>query len=40
MSVPAELNPTPRILMGPGPSDVDPRVLRALATPLVGHLDP
>jgi alanine-glyoxylate transaminase/serine-glyoxylate transaminase/serine-pyruvate transaminase len=26
--------------MGPGPSDVDPRVLRALATPLVGHLDP
>ncbi len=29
-----------RVLMGPGPSDVDPRVLKALATPLVGHLDP
>ena len=26
--------------MGPGPSDVDPRVLRAMATPLIGHLDP
>jgi alanine-glyoxylate transaminase / serine-glyoxylate transaminase / serine-pyruvate transaminase len=29
-----------RVLMGPGPSDVDPRVLNALSTPLVGHLDP
>lgn len=29
-----------RILLGPGPSTVDPRVLRAMATPLVGHLDP
>ncbi|GBD37313.1 Purine catabolism protein PucG [bacterium HR36] len=36
----AELNPSPRILMGPGPSDVHPRVLRAMATPLLGHLDP
>lgn len=35
-----EIKVTPRILMGPGPSDVDPRVLRAMATPLVGHLDP
>jgi alanine-glyoxylate transaminase/serine-glyoxylate transaminase/serine-pyruvate transaminase len=35
-----ELNPTPRFLMGPGPSDVNPRVLKALATPLIGHLDP
>ncbi len=35
-----ELKPTPRILMGPGPSDVHPRVLRAMATPLLGHLDP
>ena len=26
--------------MGPGPSDVHPRVLKALATPLIGHLDP
>lgn len=29
-----------RILMGPGPSDVDPRVLAALSAPIVGHLDP
>src|SRR4030042_2572922 len=35
-----ELNPTPRILMGPGPSNVNYRVLRAMSTPLVGHLDP
>ncbi len=34
------LNPHPRILLGPGPSMVHPRVLRAMATPLVGHLDP
>jgi len=35
-----DLNPSQRILLGPGPSDVHPRVLRAMATPLVGHLDP
>lgn len=35
-----ELTPSPRILMGPGPSAVSPRVLRAMATPLLGHLDP
>jgi alanine-glyoxylate transaminase/serine-glyoxylate transaminase/serine-pyruvate transaminase len=29
-----------RTLMRPGPSDVPPRVLRAMATPVVGHLDP
>ena len=29
-----------RMLMGPGPSDVHPRVLAALAQPTVGHLDP
>ncbi len=29
-----------RILMGPGPSDVHPRVLAALAQPTIGHLDP
>ena len=29
-----------RILMGPGPSNCHPSVLRALAAPLVGHLDP
>ena len=32
--------PPRRILMGPGPSDVSPRVLSALARPTVGHLDP
>jgi alanine-glyoxylate transaminase / serine-glyoxylate transaminase / serine-pyruvate transaminase len=31
---------TPRCLLGPGPSNVHPRVLQALAHPLVGHLDP
>jgi alanine-glyoxylate transaminase/serine-glyoxylate transaminase/serine-pyruvate transaminase len=36
----AELNPSLRILMGPGPSNVHPRVLRAMSTPLLGHLDP
>ncbi|MFB3061909.1 MAG: alanine--glyoxylate aminotransferase family protein [Candidatus Binatia bacterium] len=35
-----ELTPTRRLLLGPGPSVVHPRVLRALSTPLVGHLDP
>jgi alanine-glyoxylate transaminase/serine-glyoxylate transaminase/serine-pyruvate transaminase len=35
-----DLNVSPRILLGPGPSMVHPRVLRAMATPLVGHLDP
>ncbi|MDA0368765.1 MAG: alanine--glyoxylate aminotransferase family protein [Proteobacteria bacterium] len=30
----------PRILMGPGPSDVSPRVLAAGARPTIGHLDP
>jgi len=35
-----EIRVSKRILMGPGPSDVHPRVLKAMATPLVGHLDP
>jgi len=39
-SMPKEFHPPARILMGPGPSNVDPRVLLALAKPLVGHLDP
>src|SRR3954470_19521681 len=34
------LNPPVRILMGPGPSEIHPRVLEALAKPTVGHLDP
>lgn len=35
-----ELTVPNRTLMGPGPSEVHPRVLRAMSTPLVGHLDP
>ena len=35
-----ELNPPNRLMMTPGPSSIDPRVYRALATPLVGHMDP
>ncbi len=38
--LPGQLAPSPRILLGPGPSDVHPRVLAAMATPLLGHLDP
>ncbi|MEZ6133858.1 MAG: alanine--glyoxylate aminotransferase family protein [Pirellulaceae bacterium] len=34
------LNPTERTLLGPGPSAVSSRVLRALAAPTLGHLDP
>ncbi len=34
------LNPPHRVLMGPGPSDVDPAVLRAMSAPTIGHLDP
>ena len=34
------LNVPPRLLLGPGPSMVDPRVLQVMATPLLGHLDP
>ena len=34
------LTPSRRILLGPGPSLVHPRVLRAMSTPLIGHLDP
>ena len=36
----APLNPPVRILMGPGPSDIHPRVLEAISKPTVGHLDP
>ena len=35
-----ELNPHLRLLLGPGPSPVHPRVLRAMSTNVVGHLDP
>ncbi|HUL60806.1 MAG TPA: alanine--glyoxylate aminotransferase family protein [Anaeromyxobacteraceae bacterium] len=42
MTVPSvsELAPPTRLLLGPGPSLVHPRVLRAMSTPLLGHLDP
>lgn len=36
----AELDPPGRLLLGPGPSPVHPRVTRALAAPALGHLDP
>ncbi len=35
-----ELNPPPRLLMGPGPVNCDPRVLRAMAMPMLGQFDP
>ena len=35
-----QVNPAERILMGPGPSSVPHRVLRALSAPTLGHLDP
>lgn len=35
-----ELNPHLRLLLGPGPSPVHPRVLKAMSTNVVGHLDP
>ena len=40
MTIPPALEPPSRLLLGPGPSNVHPRVLRALSTPVVGHLDP
>jgi alanine-glyoxylate transaminase/serine-glyoxylate transaminase/serine-pyruvate transaminase len=36
----SSFHPPLRTLMGPGPSDVSPRVLSALARPTIGHLDP
>src|SRR5260370_13803809 len=35
-----ELNPPNRVMLTHGPPSMDPRVYRALATPLVGHVDP
>jgi alanine-glyoxylate transaminase/serine-glyoxylate transaminase/serine-pyruvate transaminase len=35
-----ELDPPTRLLLGPGPSPVHPRVMRALSAPVLGHLDP
>ncbi len=36
----SSFNPPVRTLMGPGPSDVHPRVTGAMARPCIGHLDP
>ena len=36
----AELNTPERLLLGPGPANIHPRVHHALASPLLGHLDP
>ncbi|HSB06650.1 MAG TPA: alanine--glyoxylate aminotransferase family protein [Thermodesulfobacteriota bacterium] len=35
-----EFNPSPRILLGPGPGNVHYRVYQAMATPVIGYLDP
>ncbi len=35
-----ELDPPPRLLMGPGPVNCDPRVLRAMSMPMLGQFDP
>ncbi|HEX2113438.1 MAG TPA: alanine--glyoxylate aminotransferase family protein [Alphaproteobacteria bacterium] len=35
-----ELDPLPRLLMGPGPINVDPRVLRAMSAQMLGQFDP
>jgi alanine-glyoxylate transaminase/serine-glyoxylate transaminase/serine-pyruvate transaminase len=39
-TIPGAFVPPARLLLGPGPSEVHPRVLAALALPLIGHLDP
>ena len=36
----SSFHPPERTLMGPGPSDVNPRILEAMARPTIGHLDP
>lgn len=38
--LPPQLDVPPRLLLGPGPSNAHPRVLQALATPQLSHLDP
>jgi alanine-glyoxylate transaminase/serine-glyoxylate transaminase/serine-pyruvate transaminase len=40
MQIPAPLVPSKRLLMGPGPSEVAPSVLRVMSAPTLGHLDP
>jgi len=36
----SELDPPPRLMMGPGPVNVSPRVLNAMSMPLLGQFDP
>ncbi|HUG99075.1 MAG TPA: alanine--glyoxylate aminotransferase family protein [Gammaproteobacteria bacterium] len=38
--IPQSFHPPQRTLLGPGPSDVHPRVLEAMGRPTIGHLDP
>ena len=38
--MPLSINPPPRLLMGPGPINADPRVLRAMSAPMLGQYDP
>jgi len=40
LEIPGSIEPPVRALLGPGPSDVHPSVLRALAKGTIGHLDP
>ncbi len=40
MKLIGEVNPPARILLTPGPANVEPRVYRALLAPVLGHLDP
>src|SRR5512142_3377261 len=40
MKPPAPINPPKRLLYGPGPTQVHPRVYEALGKQVVGHLDP
>jgi len=38
--IPARFDPPHRLLLAPGPSTVNPRVLQAMARPVIGHMDP
>src|SRR6266516_3427914 len=40
MQMPSAFQPPSRLLMGPGPSNAAPSVLKAMSAPLLGHLDP
>ena len=39
-AVPPSFVPPSRLLLGPGPSPIDPRILQAFTRPTLGHLDP